>query len=97
MQERRSKGWREKYTIEFIPVDAVQSRTMSPTSVVDSMNIWRKRGSFSLAPLQGIVPRINCVSLVTGFMSKLSLSKSMPKASSSSIGQMEKVEIGHPR
>jgi hypothetical protein len=96
MQVRRSKDWREKYIIEFIPMDAIQSRIMSPSSVVDSMNIWKKRGSFSLAPLQGIAPRINCVSLVTKFMSKSSLSKSMPLASSFGTCQMEKVETGRP-
>ena len=95
MQARRSKDWREKYTVEFIPMDVVQLRTMSPISVVDSMNIWRKKGSFSLAPFQRIVPHINYVFLVTGFMSKSSLAKSMPIAFNSSTSQMEKVKIGH--
>jgi hypothetical protein len=42
---------KEKLTRNYVPVDAMQSRTMSPTCVVDSMSNWRRRGSFSLLPL----------------------------------------------
>lgn len=42
-----------------LPVDAVQSRTISPSDVVASINICMNIGSFSLAPLHGISSRIS--------------------------------------
>jgi hypothetical protein len=42
--------------VNYVPVDAVQSRIMLPTCVVDSMSNWRRRGSFCLPPLQGVLP-----------------------------------------
>jgi hypothetical protein len=41
------------------PVDAMQSMTMSPKEVVDSINICINDGSVYLEPLQGMVPLIS--------------------------------------
>jgi hypothetical protein len=35
----------ERLSRNYVPVDAVQLRTISPTYVVDSMSNWRRRGS----------------------------------------------------
>jgi hypothetical protein len=53
---RNDKAIKERLTRNYVPVDAVQSRTMSPTYMVDSMSNWRRIGSFSLPPLQGMLP-----------------------------------------
>jgi hypothetical protein len=53
---KNDKAMKEKLTRNYVPVDAMQSRTMSPTCVVDSMSNWKRRGSFSLLPLQGVLP-----------------------------------------
>jgi hypothetical protein len=53
---RIDKAMEERLTRNCVPVDAVQSRTMSLTYVVDSMSNWRKIGSFFLPPLQGVLP-----------------------------------------
>jgi hypothetical protein len=41
---RSDKAMKESLIRNYIPVDAVQSRIMSPTCVVDSMSNWRRRG-----------------------------------------------------
>jgi hypothetical protein len=48
---RTEKATKERIIRNLVLVDAVQSRTMSPTCVVDSMSNWRRTGSFSLPPL----------------------------------------------
>jgi hypothetical protein len=54
-QNKKWQGHEERLTRNYIPMDAVQSRTMLPTCMVDSMSNWRRRGSFSLL-LQGVLP-----------------------------------------
>jgi hypothetical protein len=61
---KRIRRSNHKATIErllrnYVPVDVVQSRTMSPTYVVDSMSNWKRRGSFSLPPHQEVLPFMN--------------------------------------
>jgi hypothetical protein len=53
---RKEKAMKKRLIRNYVPVDAVQSRTLSPTCVVDSMSNWRRRGSFSLPPLHGVLP-----------------------------------------
>jgi hypothetical protein len=53
IMKRNDKAMKQRLTGNNVPVDAVQSRIMSPTFVVDSMSNWRRTGSFSLPPLQG--------------------------------------------
>jgi hypothetical protein len=42
---------KENVIKDALYVDAIQSMTMSTTKVVDSINIWINKGSFSLEPL----------------------------------------------
>jgi hypothetical protein len=50
---------KERLIRNYEPVDVVQLRIMSPTYVVDSMSNQRKTGSFSLPPLQRVLPLIS--------------------------------------
>jgi hypothetical protein len=53
---RNDKAMKERLTRNYVLVDAMQSRTMSLTCVVDSMNNWRRKGFFFLLPLQRVLP-----------------------------------------
>jgi hypothetical protein len=55
-QNKKGNAMKEWLIRNYIPVDVVQLRSMLPTYVVDSMSNWRRRGSFSLPPLQGELP-----------------------------------------
>ena len=51
---RKDKAMKERLIRNIVPVDAMQSRTMSPTCVVDLQ--LEKERSFSLTPLYGVLP-----------------------------------------
>jgi hypothetical protein len=93
---RNDKAMKERLTRNYIPVDAVQLRTMLLTYEVDSMSNWRRRGSFSLPPFQGAQHLMSSVSFVTRLKSTSSTATSIPTKSSSATGPMEKVEEGTP-
>jgi hypothetical protein len=93
---RNDKAMKEKLIRNFVPVDVVQSRTMSSTCMVDSMSNWRRIGSFSLPPLQGVLPLMSRVSFITR-LKRTSTAILIPTESSSATGPMEKVEEGSPR
>jgi hypothetical protein len=62
--------------------------------MVDSMSNWRRIGSFSLPPLQEVLPLISWVSFVTRLKRTSSMATLIPTELSSAIGLMEKVEEG---
>jgi hypothetical protein len=53
--KRNDKAMKQRLTRNYVPVDVVQPRTMLPTCVVDSMSNCRRRGSFFLPLLQGLL------------------------------------------
>ena len=51
----KQKNKKKQLQGHYAPVDIVQSRTTLKTCMVDSMINWKKRGSFCLPPLQGML------------------------------------------
>jgi hypothetical protein len=72
------------------PVDAMQSMTMSPKEVVDSINICINDGSVYLEPLQGMVPLISWESFMTKLYRTSSVETSILRVFGSSIGCKKK-------
>ena len=89
---RNDKPMKERWTRNFLPVDALQSRTMLPTYVVDSMSNWRRIGSYSLLSLQGVLSLMSWVFFVTRLKRTSSMAMPVLIELSSAIGQMENVE-----